>query len=97
MERPDPVSQFYNEGPARSRRQVIGDATGFIHLLSREDGSLLNRLNTDGTPTYAPSTVGHSGRHRNGRHAWLSARMIAVFRQKLIYLMVKPVIALLAR
>ena len=26
------------------RSVVIGDATGFIHLLSREDGSLLNRL-----------------------------------------------------
>jgi outer membrane protein assembly factor BamB len=31
------------------RSVVIGDATGFIHLLSREDGSLLNRLPTDGS------------------------------------------------
>ncbi|MDB5930281.1 MAG: Pyrrolo-quinoline quinone [Polaromonas sp.] len=31
------------------RSVVIGDATGFLHLLSREDGSLLNRLTTDGS------------------------------------------------
>lgn len=31
------------------RSLAIGDATGFIHLLSREDGSLLNRLTTDGS------------------------------------------------
>jgi outer membrane protein assembly factor BamB len=31
------------------RSVVIGDGTGFIHLLSREDGSLLNRLPTDGS------------------------------------------------
>ena len=31
------------------RSIAIGDATGFIHLLSREDGSLLNRLPTDGS------------------------------------------------
>jgi hypothetical protein len=28
---------------------VIGDAAGFIHLLSRDDGALLNRLTTDGS------------------------------------------------
>lgn len=31
------------------RSVVIGDATGFLHLLSRDDGTLLNRLLTDGT------------------------------------------------
>jgi outer membrane assembly lipoprotein YfgL len=31
------------------RAIAIGDSTGFIHLLSREDGSLLNRLPTDGS------------------------------------------------
>lgn len=31
------------------RSIVIGDSTGFVHLLSREDGSLLNRLTTDGS------------------------------------------------
>lgn len=41
-------------GPLLAGRSVvIGDATGFIHLLSREDGSLLNRLSTDGTPISA--------------------------------------------
>ena len=35
------------------RSVVIGDATGFIHLLSREDGSLLNRVSTDGSPISA--------------------------------------------
>ena len=35
------------------RSVVIGDATGFVHLLSREDGSLLNRLSTDGSPISA--------------------------------------------
>ena len=35
------------------RSLAIGDATGFIHLLSREDGSLLNRLTTDGSPVAA--------------------------------------------
>ena len=44
------------------RSLAIGDATGFIHLLSREDGSLLNRLATDGsaiaaTPVLAGSTL----------------------------------------
>ena len=51
------------------RSVVVGDATGFIHLLSREDGSLLNRLATDGsaiaaTPVLAGSTlvaVTHNG------------------------------------
>ncbi len=32
---------------------AIGDATGFIHLLSREDGAVLNRLPTDGSPVAA--------------------------------------------
>ncbi|AYQ29746.1 MULTISPECIES: outer membrane protein assembly factor BamB [unclassified Polaromonas] len=31
------------------RSIAIGDFAGYIHLLSREDGSLLNRLPTDGT------------------------------------------------
>ena len=43
------------------RSVVIGDATGFIHLLSREDGSLLNRLNTDGSPiSAAPVLAGNT-------------------------------------
>ena len=35
---------------AAGRSIVLGDAQGFVHLLSREDGSLLNRLSTDGSP-----------------------------------------------
>lgn len=51
------------------RSLAIGDSTGFVHLLSREDGSLLNRLSTDGSaiaaaPVLAGSTlvaVTHNG------------------------------------
>ncbi len=51
------------------RSVAIGDSTGFVHLLSREDGSLLNRLPTDGSaiaaaPVLAGSTlvaVTHNG------------------------------------
>ena len=44
------------------RSVVIGDATGLIHLLSREDGTLVNRLITDGSaiaaaPVLAGNTV----------------------------------------
>ncbi|MFZ3139568.1 outer membrane protein assembly factor BamB [Polaromonas sp.] len=43
------------------RSVVIGDATGFIHLLSREDGSLLNRLTTDGSAiSAAPVLAGNT-------------------------------------
>ena len=31
------------------RSLAVGDAFGYVHLLSREDGSLLNRLPTDGS------------------------------------------------
>jgi outer membrane protein assembly factor BamB len=39
------------------RSVVVGDASGFIHLLSREDGSLLNRLPTDGSAIAAPPVL----------------------------------------
>ena len=44
------------------RSVVIGDATGLLHLLSREDGTLVNRLITDGSaiaaaPVLAGNTV----------------------------------------
>lgn len=43
------------------RSIAIGDATGFIHLLSREDGSLLNRLTTDGSAiAAAPVLAGNT-------------------------------------
>ncbi len=35
------------------RSIAIGDSAGLIHLLSRQDGSLQNRLTTDGTPVAA--------------------------------------------
>ena len=43
------------------RSIAIGDFTGYLHLLSREDGSLLNRLPTDGTAIAAtPVLVGNT-------------------------------------
>lgn len=35
------------------RSIAIGDSSGFIHLLSRADGSSMNRLTTDGSPVAA--------------------------------------------
>ncbi|GAB3473073.1 outer membrane protein assembly factor BamB [Polaromonas eurypsychrophila] len=35
------------------RSIAIGDSAGFIHLLSRADGSVMNRLSTDGSPVAA--------------------------------------------
>lgn len=41
------------------RSIAIGDAAGFVHLLSRQDGSVLNRLTTDGSGIAAtPVLVG---------------------------------------
>jgi outer membrane protein assembly factor BamB len=42
---------------ALGRSVVIGDSTGFVHMLSREDGSLLNRLTTDGSAIAAAPVV----------------------------------------
>ncbi len=42
---------------AIGRSIAIGDATGFVHLLSREDGALLNRLSTDGSAISADPVV----------------------------------------
>lgn len=39
------------------RSVVVGDGTGVVHLLSREDGSPLNRLNTDGSAVVAAPVV----------------------------------------
>ena len=38
---------------ALGRSVVIGDDTGLVHMLSREDGTFLNRLTTDGSPVAA--------------------------------------------
>ncbi len=35
---------------AVGRSVVVGDGTGLVHFLSREDGSALNRVGTDGSP-----------------------------------------------
>jgi outer membrane protein assembly factor BamB len=41
------------------RSVVVGDLAGFVHLLSRDDGALLNRLPTDGSAiATAPVLVG---------------------------------------
>jgi hypothetical protein len=32
------------------RSVVVGDDSGFVHFLSRDDGSLLTRVPTDGSP-----------------------------------------------
>lgn len=46
---------------ALGRSVVVGDAFGFVHLLSREDGSLLTRLATDGSAiAAAPVAAGNS-------------------------------------
>jgi outer membrane assembly lipoprotein YfgL len=43
------------------RSVVLGDASGFVHLLAREDGSLLNRLSTDGSAiAAAPVAAGNT-------------------------------------
>ena len=42
---------------ALGRSVVVGDSTGFVHVLSREDGSLLNRLATDGSAIAAAPVV----------------------------------------
>ncbi len=46
---------------ALGRSVVIGDSSGLVHLLSREDGSPLNRLTTDGTAiAAAPVLAGNT-------------------------------------
>lgn len=47
---------------AAGRSIVVGDAQGYVHLFAREDGSVLNRLSTDGStivagPLLAGSTL----------------------------------------
>jgi outer membrane assembly lipoprotein YfgL len=46
---------------ALGRSVIVGDSMGFVHLLSREDGSLLNRLATDGSAiAAAPVLAGNT-------------------------------------
>ena len=43
------------------RSIAMGDASGFVHLLSREDGTFVNRLTTDGSAIVAtPTLVGET-------------------------------------
>lgn len=43
------------------RSVVVGDEAGLLHMLSREDGSALNRLSTDGSPIAAtPVAAGNT-------------------------------------
>ena len=42
------------------RSVAIGDATGYLHLLSREDGTLLNRLTTDGSAISAAPVLANN-------------------------------------
>ena len=39
------------------RSIAVGDASGFVHLLSRQDGILLNRLSTDGSAIVSPPVL----------------------------------------
>lgn len=41
------------------RSIAVGDSTGLVHLLSREDGSPLTRLSTDGSAVVAPALAGN--------------------------------------
>ncbi|MDB5956241.1 outer membrane protein assembly factor BamB [Ramlibacter sp.] len=46
---------------ALGRSVIVGDEFGFVHLLNREDGTLLNRLATDGSPiAAAPAAAGNT-------------------------------------
>jgi outer membrane protein assembly factor BamB len=42
---------------AVGRAVVVGDAEGLVHVLSREDGSDLTRLSTDGSPIVGAPVV----------------------------------------
>jgi outer membrane protein assembly factor BamB len=42
---------------ALGRSVIVGDNTGLVHMLSRTDGSMLNRLGTDGSPIAAAPVV----------------------------------------
>lgn len=59
---------------AAGRSIVLGDAMGYVHLLAREDGSVLNRLSTDGSAIVtAPALSGSTllALTRNGGvYAW---------------------------
>jgi outer membrane protein assembly factor BamB len=46
---------------AAGRTVIIGDSTGLLHFLSRDDGSPLNRVTPDGSPiTVTPVLAGNT-------------------------------------
>jgi len=45
---------------ALGRSVIVGDAFGFVHLLAREDGSLLTRLATDGSAIAGAPTLANN-------------------------------------
>lgn len=46
---------------AVGRTVAVGDATGLVHFLSRQDGSIMNRMSTDGSAIVAaPVVVGNT-------------------------------------
>jgi outer membrane protein assembly factor BamB len=46
---------------ALGRSVVVGDSFGFVHMLAREDGTLLTRLTTDGSAiAAAPVAAGNT-------------------------------------
>jgi hypothetical protein len=53
---------------------VLGDGEGTVHVLSREDGSEMNRLTTDGSPVLAAPIMASNAlivQTRNGGvYAW---------------------------
>lgn len=59
---------------AAGRSVAIGDASGFVHLLSRQDGSILNRLSTDGSAVIAAPVLSGSTliavTRNGGVYAW---------------------------
>ena len=59
---------------AAGRSVVLGDAQGYVHLLSRTNGVVLNRFATDGSPVvYAPLLAGKTMlafTRKGGVYAW---------------------------
>jgi outer membrane protein assembly factor BamB len=53
--RQDKLSGRNVSGPlALGRYVVVGDLEGYVHLISREDGSFAARIETDGSAILAP-------------------------------------------
>lgn len=59
---------------AAGRSIIVGDAQGYLHLLAREDGSVLNRLSTDGSAVVTAPLLSGSNllavTRNGGVYAW---------------------------